>query len=48
MMGYFVDANDYLSSLDTLWFMRLFKTIPNGAIDYLEYSDYAKKDPTLG
>ena len=48
MMGYFVDANDYLSSLDTIWFMRLFKTIPNGTIDYLEYSDYAKKDPTLG
>lgn len=47
MVWYFVDANDYLSSLDTLWFMRLFKTIPNWVTDYLEYSDYAKKDPTL-
>ena len=47
MLWYFVDANDYLSSLDTLWFIRLFKTIPNWIWDYLEYSDYAKQEPTV-
>lgn len=48
MLWYFVDANDYLSSLDTLWFMRLFKTIPNWISDYMEYTDYAKQDATVG
>ena len=41
---YFINANDYLSSLDTVWFMRLFSAIPEWLSEYKDYIDMTDWD----
>lgn len=44
---YFINSNDYLSSLDATWFYRIFKAPFTWVQNYLEYSEFAKQDPTV-
>ena len=44
---YFINSNDYLSSLDASWFYRIFKAPFTWVQNYLEYSEFAKQDPTV-
>ena len=45
--AYFIDTNDYLSSLDTVWFMRLFKAPLEWVAAYKTYSEWSGKDATV-
>ena len=45
--AYFVDTNDYLSSLDTVWFMRLFKAPLEWVSAYKTYSEWSGKEATV-
>ena len=45
--AYFIDTNDYLSSLDTVWFMRLFRAPLEWVAAYKTYSDWSWEDATM-
>lgn len=47
LRAYFIDANDYLSSLDTVWFMRLFKAPLEWVAAYKTYSEMSGKEATI-
>lgn len=44
---YFINSNDYLSSLDTVWFMRLFKAPLEGVSAYKTYSEWSWEEATM-
>ena len=47
MRWYFIDTNDYLSSLDTTFFMRLLKAPFEWMASYIKYSNVTNKPMTI-
>ena len=45
--AYFIDTNDYLSSLDTVWFMRLLKAPLEWVWAYRTYSEWAWEEADM-
>ena len=45
--AYFIDTNDYLSSLDTVWFMRLLKAPLEWVWAYKTYSEWAWEEADM-